>query len=102
MKFDAITDILLDNRLVPVFEMYLSELLRVLLRQLGHQAPTQSLPKIKEDKSSSRAQTKSLLPPKYCRTATNKKTIEKFLSKAYNQMAEFTLIPSNLKNISPF
>ena len=37
-KLDPITDIRLDNEIVAVFELYLSELLKNHLRQLRHEA----------------------------------------------------------------
>ena len=37
-------DILLDNGFLTVFQLYLTELLNELLRQLHHEAPVQFLP----------------------------------------------------------
>ena len=95
-KFDFITDILLHNGNLTVFELYLSELLKKLLRQLRPEAPDQFLPEARDDSSSSRAQIISLLQPKYSRTVTKRKPMKIFLQKTYNWLTELKLIPSEL------
>ena len=72
-KFDSVIDILLDNGIFTDFELHFSEFLRQFLRQLRHEATEQYLPEIKDDSS----QTKDLLPAKYCRTVTKRKSIKK-------------------------
>ena len=53
-KLDPINDILLDNGILANFELYLSELLKEVLPQLGHEAPVQFLPDIKNVSLSTR------------------------------------------------
>ena len=79
-KLDPINDILLDNGILTVFGLYLSELLMEVLRPLRHEAPVQILPEIRNISPSTRNQTKGLLQSKYYRTVTKKKSVENSLT----------------------
>ena len=84
-----------------IFELHLSELLKEHSKKLRREAPEQYFFEIKEDSSFSKTQTRSHLPPKYCRSVTRRKSIENSLRKAYKTLTELTLLASDLKNMSP-
>ena len=61
------TDLLFDNGNLTVFEMYLSELLKVFLSSLRNDAPVKFSLETKNISSSTRNRTKGLLQQKNCR-----------------------------------
>ena len=62
-KMDSITDLLRENGILTVHELYFAEFLKELLRQLRSEAPNTYLPETLESNSTdTRGKTKGLLP----------------------------------------
>ena len=100
-KMESITDVLRENGILTVYELYFAELLKELFRQLRSEPTNTYLPETLESNSTdTRGKTKGLLFSIYSRTLTKKKSHANGLRKAYNSLTELKLLPTNLKNMT--
>ena len=98
---DPLTEILMKNGILAVFELNFAEFLKELFQQLRLEAPNQYLPQsLPSSNLSELRNEKGLLQSKYCRTIINKKSIENLLRKAYNWLTELRLLLSELKTMT--
>ena len=98
-KFDSVKEIMIENGIQTVFELYVAELFKELFRQLRYEAPNQYLPEPSTIDShiNTRGKEKGLLRSKFCRTVAKRKSIENSLRKAHNWLTELRLVPLELR-----
>ena len=85
-KFDSLRDILLDNKIFTVYELYTLEIVKELFKQLRNVSPVQYLemPNVTHAIMTTRWRAKGLFSTTYSRTVTKRKSLENTLRKTYN------------------
>ena len=101
-KFESIANILLENKVLTVYELYMEELVKELFKELRHETPVKYLVEInaQSNKPSTRWKEKGLLCSNYCRTVVKRKSIENTLRKVYNWLKWIDLLPENIISFS--
>ena len=101
-KFESMKEIMIENGIQTVFELYVAELIKELFRQLRFEAPNQYLQETSTvgGHLNTRGKEKGLLRSNYCRTVVKKKSIGNSLRKAYNWLTDLKLIPVELQTMT--
>ena len=99
-KLDSLADILVENKIFTVSELYIIEMIKEFFKQLRCGVPLQSIDVLKNNRSQypTRRNSKGLFSSKYNRTVVKKKSVENTSQKAYNclKYIEFSLINHSL------
>ena len=102
-KFDSLENVLADNKILTVFELFMVEILKELFRQLKSESPRILLQinQNSDPKFQTRWNKRNLYTPTYSRTVTNSKSLTNCLQKAYNWLKNLDLVPSLPCKLSP-
>ena len=98
-KYDSLVNVLQQNKILSVFELYLVELIKELLRQFQKKSPTNFLPQLETNGSRSittRYQRNHFLPLARGRTLIKRKCLQNALCKNYNWLSHFNLLPCDM------
>ena len=95
-------DILLDNKISTVFELYTLEIVKELFKQLRNESAVQYLeiPNVSDAIMTTRWRAKGLFSTTHSRTVTNWKSLENTLRKTYNWLKWMDLIPNDINKLS--
>ena len=102
-KYDSLENILGQNKIFTVFELYLVELVKELFRQLQSQSPTNFLPEMNSiavKKHVTRSKMKGFLPIIRGRTLMKRKCLQNALCKSYNWLTQLNLLPTNIHSLT--
>ena len=101
-KFDSLRDILLDNKIFTVYELYTLEIVKELFKQLRNESAVQYLeiPNVSDAIMTTRWRAKGLFSTTYSRTVTKRKSLENTLRKTYNWLKWMDLIPNDINKLS--
>ena len=102
-KSDSLENVLADNKILTVFELFMVEILKELFRQLKSESPRILLQinQNSDPKFQTRWNKRNLYTPTYSRTVTNSKSLTNCLQKAYNWLKNLDLVPSSPWKMSP-
>ena len=98
-KYDSLVNVLQQNKILSVFELYLVELIKELLRQFQKKSPTNFLPQLETNGSRSittRYQRNHFLPLARGRTLNKRKCLQNALCESYNWLSQFNLLPCDM------
>ena len=102
-KFDSLNNIWYKHKIQTVFEMYISESIKEMLKQIRLESPVQFFTPhtCKESHLPTRGRSRNhIIPSKYYRTVVNRKCFENSFQKIYNYLLNLDLIPQNLLRIT--
>ena len=82
-RSESISNLLLENKVLTVFELYMEELVKELFKQLRNETPQKFFPEkvAEKNKPTTRWSQKGLFSSTYCRTVVKKKSLENTLEK---------------------
>ena len=97
-KFDSLNNIWYEHKIQTVFEMYISELIKEMFKQIRLESPVQFFTPYacKESHLPTRGSSRNNSPSKYYRTVVKRKCLENSFRKIYNYLLNLDLIPQNL------
>ena len=97
-KFDSLNIIWYEHKIQTVFEMYISELIKEMFKQIKLESPVQFFtPYIcKDSHLPTRGSSRNTIPSKYYRTVVKRKCLENSFRKIYNYLVNLDLIPQNV------
>ena len=101
-RFESIANLLSENKVLTVFELYMEELVKELFKQLRNETRQKFFPEkiVEKNNSTTRWGQKGLFCSTYCRTALERKSLENTLRKAFNWLKWMDLIPGNFECFS--
>ena len=96
----SILSLLLENKVLTVFELYMEELVKELFKQLRNETPQKFFPEkvAEKNKPTTPWSQKGLFSSTYCRTVVKRNSLENTLRKAFNWLKWMNL----LENIESF
>ena len=97
-KFDSLNNIWYEHKIQTVFEMYISEFIKEMFKQVRLESPVQFFTPYtcKESHLPTRGSSRNNIPSKDYRTVVKRKCLENSFRKFYNYLLNLDLIPQNV------
>ena len=97
-NFDSLDNIWYEHKIQTVFEMYISELIKGMFKQIRLESPVLFFTPhtYKESHLPTRGSSRKKIPSNYYRTVVKRKCLENSFRKIYNYLLNLDLIPQNL------
>ena len=101
-RSESISNLLLENKILTVFELYIEELVKELFKQLRNETPQKIFPEkvAEKNKPTTRWSQKGLFSSTYCRTVVKRESQGNTLRKAFNWLKSMNLLPENIESFS--
>ena len=100
-KFDSMVNVLADNKILNVFELFMVEVIQELFKQIRKESSLELSLTFTTGKSiSTRRAVKGFLDVPCSRTIVKRKSLSNTMIRAYNWLLDFDLIPENLGDLT--